>query len=238
MKNKEKFKNISLSTLLGISYTLFILTFAIAIPIFCRSFFYMHIGWLDLVSEANKSGVNYTYLDIKEAYDAILDSCVFFFPFSEGKFPYSTDGMNHFLDCRGLFLLNNIVLIVSFIIFSTLMILKHKKVFINQSFKGFTSLSLAPLILLCFFLILGIWGIINFDSLFTAFHKLFFPGKDNWIFYYSEDPVIYIFNEQFFIDCAILIVVVYLILTSIPLISEIKNKRKRKKILMNLLDNK
>lgn len=237
MKDK-KILNISLSTLLGISYTLFILTFAIAVPIFCRSFFYMHIGWLDLVSEAKRSGVTYSYLDIKEAYDAILDSCVFFLPFNEGKFPYSTDGMNHFLDCRGLFLLNNIVLIVSFILVIILMILKHKKVFINQTYKGFSSLSLAPLTLLCFFLVLGIWGVIDFDSLFTAFHKLFFPGKNNWMFYYDDDPVIYIFNEQFFIDCAILIVLIYLIFTSIPLINEIKNKIKRKKVLMNSLDNK
>ena len=48
-------------------------------------------------------------------------------------------------------------------------------------------------------------------SINKVFHKIFFPGKENWMFDPFEDPVINILPAEFFASCAILIVSVILI---------------------------
>lgn len=237
MKNKKTL-NITLSVILGLAFTLMILTFAIAIPLFDRNFFFSQINLLNLVSKSHQYGGSYTYLDIKVAYNEIMDSLMFFYPFSEGNFPYTESAMEHFMDCRKLFLLNNITLLVSFIVFIALMILKHKKKFEMVYFKGFSTLSIGPMILVLIIIIGAIRGLIDFYSLFIFFHAVFFPGKTNFYFDEILDPIILVFDEQFFANCAILIGVVFLILASIPFIKDIFKIRKRKQIKENLQDNK
>ncbi len=234
---EKKVLNASLSTLYGISFTLMIFTFPIFFILVFRPFFYSQINFLHTLDYLARYGYNFTYLDVKSSYDALLDSLLFNYPFSEGVFFYSESGMNHFLDCIPLFLLVNITLIVSFVIFVTLFILEKKKVFVNLNFKGFSSLSLTPLVLILLLLIVVIVAAINFDFAFRIFHSIFFPGKENWIFYYDEDPIILIFPEAFFINCMIFIIVVFLILAFIPLISEIVKKYKEKQKSKYLLDN-
>ncbi len=222
---KRNFKDYSLSFLYGLSYALMIITFAIFFILISRWFFYMHIGPLDLMDRSGRS-----YLEIKEAYDDILDSLLFFYPFKEGNFPYSESGMSHFLDCIPLFLLNNITLIVSFAVFISLFILNKKKVFNNvKIFSLFTFTSLIPLFLTFLLIIVAIIASIDFNFAFTIFHHIFFPGKENWFFDYLTDPIILIFNIQFFIDCAILIFSIILIFYSLPIIKDIKERIKNKK---------
>ena len=55
------------------------------------------------------------------------------------------------------------------------------------------------------FVTVGGLAALDFDRAFTVFHKLFFPGKDNWIFYPSKDPVIKMLPAEFFRNCAIVI---------------------------------
>ena len=45
----------------------------------------------------------------------------------------------------------------------------------------------------------------DFDGLFTAFHHLFFPGKENWIFDYRTDEIILILPEEFWLRTAALV---------------------------------
>ena len=45
----------------------------------------------------------------------------------------------------------------------------------------------------------------DFDRAFTAFHGIFFPGKENWLFDPATDPVILLLPEEFFRNCAIAI---------------------------------
>ena len=54
-------------------------------------------------------------------------------------------------------------------------------------------------------LILGGLCAIDFDKAFVIFHKIFFPGKDNWLFDPNENYVILIMPENFFMVCAIVI---------------------------------
>ncbi len=234
---KRKILNLSLSSLFGISYSLMILTFPICFILFNRWFFYSQINYLHVLSYLNHYNFDFTYLDVKNAYDSLMDSLLFNFPFSEGKFNYSESGMNHFLDCIPLFFLCIIVFIISFILFFTLLILKKKKIFTNLKIKGYSSMSIVPLILTLFFIIVAIFAAIDFEEAFTIFHSIFFPGKENWIFYVEDDPIILIFPEAFFINCALFIVIFFLIFALIPFIYESINIYKEKKKSKDLLNN-
>ena len=80
------------------------------------------------------------------------------------------------------------------------------------------------------FLILGIWGCLDFDSLFTAFHKVCFPGKDNWLFNPSTDQIILVMPQDFFMNCAIFIAVALAVLSIISIVVGIINRKKLKQI--------
>ena len=55
-------------------------------------------------------------------------------------------------------------------------------------------------------LLLTVWALVDFNSLFSAFHTLFFPGKTNWIFDYRTDQIILILPEAFWARAAALVV--------------------------------
>ena len=68
---------------------------------------------------------------------------------------------------------------------------------------------------------------IDFDKAFVTFHHIFFPGKTNWIFDYRTDEIIMILPEEFFRNCAILIVAVMLVLCAFFIITENRKLRNR-----------
>ena len=51
---------------------------------------------------------------------------------------------------------------------------------------------------------------LDFDRAFVVFHSVFFPGKDNWIFDWRTDPIILLLPQDFFRNCAILILALLL----------------------------
>jgi integral membrane protein (TIGR01906 family) len=77
--------------------------------------------------------------------------------------------------------------------------------------------------------ILGILVSIDFDTAFTIFHHLFFPGKDNWQFNPYKDQIILALPSQFFMNCALLIgasiVIISLTIIIVQLIKRKKNKK-------------
>jgi integral membrane protein (TIGR01906 family) len=62
------------------------------------------------------------------------------------------------------------------------------------------------------FLVIGGLAAINFDVAFTVFHKIFFPGKSNWLFDWNKDQIIRILPQDFFMNCAILILASIIVL--------------------------
>ena len=54
------------------------------------------------------------------------------------------------------------------------------------------------LIILTVFLLLGAWVFIDFDSFWTMFHHVFFPGNDLWILDLRKDILIMIVPPEFF----------------------------------------
>ena len=147
-----------------------------------------------------------SYETIKDAYDEVLDYLTL--PgneFGAGVFKYSEEGKSHFVDCKVLFDLNASVLIISIAAIAILLILAKKKIFQICKPFGLNLLFSSGAFTLGFFALVGGLVAIDFSAAFTVFHKIFFPGKSNWLFDWYEDQVIRILPQEFFMNCAILI---------------------------------
>ncbi|MBO7196182.1 MAG: TIGR01906 family membrane protein [Clostridia bacterium] len=194
-------KNKLLSGLLGFFIAILIITFSIGLPIYFRPFYYMQIDYLEI---EEYSGADRD--TILEAYNELLDYLTV--PgneFGTGDFPYSENGKSHFVDCKVLFDLNAWAFIISLAGFVTLIILNKKGIFELWRPFGMNIAFCSGAYTLGGFAVIGGLVAIDFDKAFTVFHKLFFPGKDNWLFSWYDDAVIRILPEAFFMNCAILI---------------------------------
>ncbi len=191
-----------LTFLLCIAVILMCITVSIGLPIYIRGFYYCQIDKYALTETTG-----YDKETIKEAYDRVLDYLTL--PgkeFGTGVFPHSEEGESHFRDCKKLFDLNGMVLIGSIVVTLFLYILaKIGKFTPGRPFgRHFT--------LTCGVGMLGLFGLIgglaalNFDKAFVVFHRLFFPGKENWLFNPRTDGIILILPQDFFMACGILIV--------------------------------
>lgn len=201
---------------------LFIITFSISLPINLRFFYYLQIRPLNLENQSS-----YTYEQIVTAYDQVMNflTLPWVTEFRCGDIPYSQSGEAHFFDVKVLFNLNNIVFMCSFVVIFVFLILNKKKKIVFSKPFGFNSSVISALCVLLLVLVLGIVIACNFDFAFTLFHKVFFPGKDNWIFSTITDPIIKILPERFFLNCAILIISSVIIFSVAILI---KNRKREK----------
>ena len=195
-----------LSIVLAVLTALTLLTGAIAAPILCRPFYYAHIGPLEL---EERTGL--TREEIKTAFNEMLDYCLGAEEFSTGVLAWSESGKDHFTDVRVLFLLDLRVLAVSAMALAAALL-----------FARFTGRTPARLLnrgpgfwagagLGGAFLLVGALAALDFDRAFILFHALFFPGKDNWMFDPRKDQIINILPQQFFMNCAILILAILII---------------------------
>lgn len=190
-----------LTALYIVAVALLIITVSIGLPIYVRPFYYAHIGPLDLVEDTGM-----TREQIKDGYDEVLDYLTL--PgreFGCGDFAYSEEGKSHFEDCKVLFDLNAVLLLVSAAITLSLWLLNKRRLIDLQRPWGFAPSVVASTAVLALFVVLGALVAIDFNAAFTAFHTLFFPGKSNWLFDPATDEIILALPETFFMNCAILI---------------------------------
>lgn len=202
MNKKQKALFIVISIVYSISLVLFAISFSINLPIYFRPFYYALIKPLNIVNDLNTStGGSYTTKDVIEAYNEVLNYCCFFTKFGTGKLAWSEDGMSHFRDCRGLFLLDTIIMFVSTFLIGGVHILKRNNIVTpykhSHLISGISSVALPAII--------GVLASINFEKAFEIFHHIFFPGKENWLFDERTDQVILIMPMNFFMACAIFI---------------------------------
>ena len=213
---KNNIKKIIVQILLIINTFLLIISFSIAFTIIFRPFYYIHIKYLKI---EEKSG--YTYDEIKETYDDILNYTTLNKPFSTGQLKHSTEGENHFKDCKILFLLDFIVFGISIIIdIIKKKYFKNMKIF-NYNIEFWSSC----LVIFLFALILFFTLTVGFDRCFEIFHNIFFLGKENWLFNPETDEIINILPQQFFMNCAILISIISEIISIAIILKEIIEKR-------------
>jgi len=206
-----------LKIFLVINTIILIISFSISVVILYRPFYYHQISSLKLVE---KTG--YTYHEIKEAYDDVLDYLTFNKSFSAGKLKYSEDGYNHFKDCKNLFVIDFLLLGLSTIIYIIQKKKYNKIKIINHSIEFWSSsitLSFIIILLLTSFLI-------GFNKCFTIFHSIFFFGKDNWLFDSNIDEIIDILPEEYFMNCGIFIILIMCLISILFIITELYNRKR------------
>ncbi len=218
------------SIILVITSTLFILSASIYLPLNNRNYYYSQIDKLNVVEDLNDwLGEGYTKEDAIEAYDDVLDFIWKGKEFKTGKLAFSEEGKSHFEDCVGLFWFDFILFIVTSVILIISLLLVIFKVFKVVDFKGFSPLFYGGIFSLGIVTFLGIFAALDFDLLFNLFHKIAFPGKENWLFDPYLDQVILILPEDYFLSCAILIGVGLLSFSTLSIVySIIKRKYIRK----------
>lgn len=188
------------SLLTSAALVLFLVTGSVAAPILCRPFYYSQIQSLDLPGQTG-----YSEEVIREAFDQVMDYLVGDEPFGTGELRWSESGRAHFADCRVLFQLDFRILEVTAALLAAVAVLTlagklrlHRFGGRGPCFWAFIGMGIAVLLL-------GIWAVIDFTSLFTAFHTLLFPGKTNWVFDYRLDEIILILPEPFWARAAALV---------------------------------
>jgi len=193
-----------LSILLAAMLALALLAGAVAVPILCRPFYYAHIGPLGL---EGRTGL--TREEIKTAYGEMLDYCLGLRPdFSTGVLKWSDSGKSHFTDVRELFLLDLRILACALGTLGALALLIWRGRMKPARLLGRGPAFWAGAGLGAIFLIVAALAALDFDRAFVVFHALFFPGKDNWLFDPAVDQIINILPQEFFRNCAILILAI------------------------------
>ena len=212
-------KNKSLFYMAMVSWMAFVMAVSIAFPILFKPFYYAHIKPYQLVEYSG-----YSEAQIKEAYDDMLDFCLFGGEFKTGDMKWSQDGKRHFEDVGKLFHLDFIVGGIGLVgIVITYLADKGKKAY---TVKGHTAQFWRGVNTLVMFVMLAVLGSINFSRFFVIFHHVFFPGKTNWIFYPDKDEIINVLPEEYFRNCAIAIVAVLVILAVTLILTEKKRLRR------------
>jgi len=226
MKKNNKL-DICLSILLMVMASIFIISFSIYLPLNNRQFYYNQIDNLNIVEDLNEyTHENYTKEDVIEAFDDVMDFIWKGKEFKTGKLKFSESGKSHFADCVPLFVLDLVVWIVSGSTLIVLLLLLGLKKWKVVNFFNYSPLFYSGIISLLIVLLIGMFGIIDFNKLFNVFHKLFFPGKENWQFDPRYDEVIMILPQDFFMNCAILMGVGLLTLSSISIVYGILKRYK------------
>ncbi|MDO4961966.1 MAG: TIGR01906 family membrane protein [Eubacteriales bacterium] len=206
---------------LTLSLILLIFSAAVSVPLLWRGFYYIQINALHLTEITP-----WSYDEIRCAFDQMMDFCMKGAEFGTGVLKWSEDGMQHFADCRVLFMLDIRVLIMSAVLSLALIVYAKRKGMRLSSGDGskapgpFFFAGAIPMAVFAVICIMVVF--VDFDHAFVTFHHMFFPGKDNWLFDPYADEIINVLPEVFFMNCAILIVVLIFIFSIISIVIDRK----------------
>ncbi|AEM68742.1 TIGR01906 family membrane protein [Mycoplasma putrefaciens] len=202
INNTSKKSTKIIKILNSIFYFFLIITFSINFVIYFRPFYYWQIKSLNIQQTSG-----YDYQTIKTAYDSIMNYLTLFADYSVGSLKSSAEGQAHFNDVKILFIICLTVFLISLIAVISISFykLKHKAEFQNTKF---TQSFYASISIIIFFAVITILSAIDFNKAFVIFHKIFFIGKDNWLFDPNQDEIIKILPGEFFRNCAIFVFVI------------------------------
>lgn len=189
----KKFKTTDI--LIGIIFTLFIISLGVIVTVNFRGLYYFDIDYLNIV---NSSGLDKE--TIIKNYNTLID---YNSPFFKGdlKFPdlsSSLEGLQHFADVKNIFTTIYYIAGMTLILCSIIIIYKKAK-------KDYSYLLVSSIIVFLISAIFAIAGILNFDAAFVIFHKIFFQN-DFWLFDPATDPVIKLLPDTFFLHSLIFII--------------------------------
>ncbi len=188
--------------LVSLAIFLFIICFAVVLTLNFKPLYYMNIDSLDL---PEKTG--YSREIIVENYDRLIDYNSIF-NFSELEFDsiaMSPEGKIHFEEVKVIFVGIQVIMIVSAIASIIGIFLKVKN-------KNLNFLLLSSIFTITIPSVLGALIAFNWQWFFITFHEIAF-NNDYWIFDPSKDPIITILPNSFFMQCAIMIVSIALLIS-------------------------
>ena len=183
-----------------ISLSLFLISLSITVPIYCRTFYFIQIDYSEL-----ESNYGYDKNTVINAYNDILDFLTLHKEFDSGQLKVSQEGIEHFKDCQVLFDINLIVFTLSLVILLFISVYSKINNFKLTSKNGLHYNFFVGVFLLSFLILFVAFCMYDFNSVFILFHKIFFPGKSNWLFSPIDDEIINIFPLSYFANCAILV---------------------------------
>lgn len=210
-----------LSALTSLAVAAAILTGALAVPILWRGFYY---GQIEALALPARTGFSPDI--IREAFDQVMDYLLLNAPFGTGQLKWSPEGMAHFADCKFWFQADLVIFAVTALFLLILLVWALR----SPRFAGrfaFSPIKGGVILLLVLLLGLGLWGLLDFESLFVAFHTLFFPGKTNWIFDARADQIILILPEDFWARAAALVAGLAFLFSFLLLLGEKLRKRRQ-----------
>lgn len=196
MKSGESMREKIIAIITSIIFAIFLISTTVKITLNFRPLYYFDIEYLKITEE-----VDMDKEEIKRNYDVLID---YLQPSYKGELefpslPMSEEGRIHFVDVKNIFIFFEYVMwITLFISFGGLIYLIIKNDYIVFKYTA--------IMLFAFPLILIIPFLINFNYVFTLFHKIAFTN-DYWLFDPSTDPIILLLPERYFMHCALLMVV-------------------------------
>lgn len=185
--------------LTSLCLALFIISAAVTITLNFRPLYYHDISALKIEETSG-----FSKKVIKDNYDELIDYNQFF---RSGKLkltmPMSKEGRIHFAEVKRIFVCVEILCIVTLILSCFLI----KRQIAGRNFDFLKSASIMTVLLPS---VVGILCAVNWDSAFILFHKIMFRN-DYWLFDEATDPVIMILPDEFFLHCAVMIILLIFI---------------------------
>ncbi|HFI0960511.1 TPA: TIGR01906 family membrane protein [Streptococcus suis] len=169
----------------------------------------IYLAWLVYPVEISFLGlekvVYITAIDISYNFDILMTYLTnpFATVLDMPNFTSSADGLKHFADVKHLFHLAQVIFLISL----SAVFYFWKEVVRKGYGKLYQAVFLWMAAVPLFIAVLGL--LISFDSFFTLFHQVLFPGDSTWLFNPNTDPVIYILPAEFFLHCFIIFLILY-----------------------------
>lgn len=200
---------------LSILITLFIISASAVFTLNFRPLYYHDISSLNIEETSG-----YSENVIRENYDALIDyNSVFHRGSLDLSLPMSREGRIHFQDVKRIFDVLQILCVLS-LIGSLILGIRAWK----QGYRSFLKSAAVLSVLLP--VIAGILIAFNWDNAFILFHELMF-SNDYWLFDERTDPVINILPDEFFLHCALLIILLILAASLIMGLIYLRQKKRR-----------
>ncbi len=200
---------------LPILITLFIISASAVFTLNFRPLYYHDISSLNIEETSG-----YSENVIRENYDPLIDyNSVFHRGSLDLSLPMSREGRIHFQDVKRIFDVLQILCVLS-LIGSLILGIRAWK----QGYRGF--LKSAAVLSVFLPVIAGILIAFNWDNAFILFHELMF-SNDYWLFDERTDPVINILPDEFFLHCALLIILLILAASLIMGLIYLRQKKRR-----------
>ena len=200
---------------LSILITLFIISASAVFTLNFRPLYYHDISSLNIEETSG-----YSENVIRENYDALIDyNSVFHRGSLDLSLPMSREGRIHFQDVKRIFDVLQILCVLS-LIGSLILGIRAWK----QGYRGF--LKSAAVLSVFLPVIAGMLIAFNWDNAFILFHELMF-SNDYWLFDERTDPVINILPDEFFLHCALLIILLILSASLIMGLIYLRQKKRR-----------